>query len=470
MADTGTPSGIGWPELDDRVEFDRDESSTVATEGRHSAGRVQPVGWPEFTGRIEPASTDGRNGAAVVSRETFEPESVAEPAPEIEALQPDPGGIGQKDAGGEAVADEYVQAAPESEGGSPEPLSMAPAGEPAQSRAVAVAESTAERTESAVGEESPGGITAAPAMEPEVLGENASVEDLEESPPLDADDDAEPTEVLPRLPLLGDSLPLPDHGRVLVVANQKGGVGKTTTAVNLAAALVAYGARVLVVDLDPQGNASTALGIAHQEDVDGVYEVLIGDRTMAEVVRETPGVPGLYGAPATIKLAGAEIELVSFVARESRLKRPLESYLAEVAEAGEGFDYVLIDCPPSLGLLTLNALVAAKEVLIPIQCEYYALEGVSQLLRTIELVQRELNQDLWVSTVILTMYDGRTRLAAGVAEEVRAHFGDRVLRTAVPRSVRISEAPSYGQTVITHDPTSSGALSYLEAAREFALL
>ncbi len=262
-------------------------------------------------------------------------------------------------------------------------------------------------------------------------------------------------------------LPRPAETRILTVANQKGGVGKTTSTVNLAAGLAMHGFEVLVIDLDPQGNASTALGIDHHADVPSVYDVLIDGRALADVAQPVKAVDGLSCVPATIDLAGAEIELVSLVAREMRLKRALDAYQLERERRGQRrVDYVLVDCPPSLGLLTVNALVAAREVLIPIQCEYYALEGLGQLLRNIELVKAHLNPDLAVSTILLTMYDGRTRLAAQVADEVRAHFAGLVLRTTIPRSVRISEAPSYGQTVITYDPASSGALSYLEAARE----
>jgi chromosome partitioning protein len=269
---------------------------------------------------------------------------------------------------------------------------------------------------------------------------------------------------------VGDPLPAPPHTRVMTVANQKGGVGKTTTTVNLAAALAMQGAEVLVIDLDPQGNASTALGVPHHSEVPSVYDVLIEGRPLHEAVVPVEGIEGLSCAPATIDLAGAEIELVSLVARESRLQRALDAY-AGWAEQNRPtrLDYVLVDCPPSLGLLTVNALVAAPEVLIPIQCEYYALEGVGQLLRNIDLVKAHLNPGLHVSTVLLTMYDARTRLAAQVADEVRSHFDRTVLRTTIPRSVRISEAPSYGQTVMTYDPGSTGALSYLEAAREMAL-
>ena len=262
-----------------------------------------------------------------------------------------------------------------------------------------------------------------------------------------------------------------DVTRILAVANQKGGVGKTTTAVNLAAALAADGREVLVIDLDPQGNASTALGVEHHSGVPSTYEVLTEDLPLADIVRLSgEGTAGsLWAAPATIDLAGAEIELVSLVAREGRLDRAIQSYLPVHEERqGRPLDFVLIDCPPSLGLLTLNALVAAEELLLPIQCEYYALEGVSQLLRTVDLVAKHLNPDLRVGAVLLTMYDGRTRLSAQVVQEVRAHFGDAVLPTLIPRSVRLSEAPSYGQTVLAYDPASPGALAYVEAARELA--
>ena len=271
-----------------------------------------------------------------------------------------------------------------------------------------------------------------------------------------------------RITLSGRTVPRPPRTRILTVANQKGGVGKTTTTVNVAAALSQAGSTVLVIDLDPQGNASTALGIPHHAEVPSVYDVLVDGRPISEVVQECADLPGLVCVPATIDLAGAEIELVSLVARETRLQRAVTTYVEERAAAGDPVDYVLIDCPPSLGLLTVNAFVAASEVFIPIQCEYYALEGLSQLLKNIELIRNHLNPSLHVSTILLTMYDGRTRLAAQVADEVREHFPQQTLRAVVPRSVRISEAPSHGQTVMTYDPNSSGALSYLEAAIELA--
>jgi chromosome partitioning protein len=297
----------------------------------------------------------------------------------------------------------------------------------------------------------------------------------EESPPPFGDDatplaaEAQEHVDLARRVQATAQLPKPAETRVFVVANQKGGVGKTTTAVNVAAALATKGLRVLVIDLDPQGNASTALNIDHSEGTPGVYEALVDGTDLDELVRPCPDLPGLTVLPASIDLAGAEIELVSLVARETRLDKALQSYLEDCDDAGDRIDYVLIDCPPSLGLLTVNALVAGREVLIPIQCEYYALEGLGQLVRNIDLVQRHLNPRLEITTILLTMFDGRTRLSSGVAEEVRKFFGTKVLRTAIPRSVRISEAPSYQQTILTYDATSSGALSYLEAAREIAV-
>ncbi len=244
----------------------------------------------------------------------------------------------------------------------------------------------------------------------------------------------------------------------MAVANQKGGVGKTTTAINLGAALAELGYRVLLVDLDPQGNATTGLGINSRNLEATIYDVLLHDVPMEDAVEPT-SLRNLFVVPATIDLAGAEIELVPVFSRELRLRRAIEPITAD-------FDYIMIDCPPSLGLLTVNGLAAAGEVIVPIQCEYYALEGLSQLLRNVNLVQTNLNPRLEVSTIVLTMYDARTRLAEQVVQEVRRHFGAKVCRHVVPRTVRLSEAPSFGQPIILFDSTSRGALAYRELAKE----
>lgn len=251
--------------------------------------------------------------------------------------------------------------------------------------------------------------------------------------------------------------------RVLTVSNQKGGVGKTTTTVNTAAAIAALGGRVMVIDLDPQGNASTALGVPHSAETTSIYDVLINDTPISAAIQRSPQNDLLFCVPSTIHLAGAEIELVSQVAREKRLDTALHDFLDETDEP---FDFVLIDCPPSLGLLTINAFSAADEVFLPIQAEYYALEGLSQLLGNVKMIQKHLNTRLRVSTILLTMFDGRTRLSQQVANEVREHFPNEVLQTMIPRSVRVSEAPSFGQTVIAYDETSAGAVAYKEAAVE----
>jgi chromosome partitioning protein len=249
------------------------------------------------------------------------------------------------------------------------------------------------------------------------------------------------------------------NATVVAIANQKGGVGKSTTAINLGAGLAMQGDRILLVDLDPQGNTSSGLSIDRNSVEYSTYELLIDNVPIDEVIEPT-SVRDLYVVPATIELAGAEIELVSLFSRETRLAQALKP-------AVDDYDYVLIDCPPSLGLLTINGLAAADEVLIPIQCEYYALEGVSQLMRNVQLVQQSLNPQLKVEGVLLTMFDGRTTLAADVVEQVREHFGETTYRTVIPRTVRLSEAPSYGEPIEAFDPMSRGAIAYRELAREF---
>jgi chromosome partitioning protein len=246
--------------------------------------------------------------------------------------------------------------------------------------------------------------------------------------------------------------------RVMAVANQKGGVGKTTTTINVGACLAEIGVRTLIVDLDPQGNATTGLGIENRGLEASMYHVLMHDVPLENCIEPTD-VKGLFVAPASLDLAGAEIELVPAFSRETRLRRAIEAVL-------DDYDYVLIDCPPTLGLLTVNGLAAATEVLVPIQCEYYALEGLGQLLRNVDLVRKNLNPTLEVSTIVCVMYDARTKLADQVVHEVREHFGDKVVRAVVPRSVRLSEAPSYGQPIITFDPRSRGAIAYRDVARE----
>jgi chromosome partitioning protein len=259
---------------------------------------------------------------------------------------------------------------------------------------------------------------------------------------------------------LKEAMAKPTTTRIFTVANQKGGVGKTTTTVNIAAALSMGGLRVLVIDLDPQGNASTALGVPHR-DTAGIYEVLMGDATITSVIQKVAGFPALDCVPSNSSLANAEVNLVSMVARELRLKEALD-------EIFPNYDYIFIDCPPSLGLLTINALAAARELLIPIQTEYYALEGLSQLLETYGVVKKRLNAKLDLSTIILTMFDGRTRLSNDVAANVRAHFPKELIDIPIPRAVRVSEAPSYNQTVMTYDPLSPGAIAYMQVAREIA--
>ena len=255
-----------------------------------------------------------------------------------------------------------------------------------------------------------------------------------------------------------------ENTRIITVANQKGGVGKTTTAVNIGAALAMGGLKVLLIDLDPQGNASTAFSVDHHEGVPGSYELLVDGATITSLRQRAEGYPKLDVVPAGVDLAGAEIDLVELERREFILRDAITELRTNGRD--ERYDYIIIDCPPSLGLLTLNALIAADELLIPIQCEYYALEGLTQLIKIISLVTENTNPNLRIGAILLTMFDGRTRLAHDVASTVRSHFPEQVLTTVIPRAVRVSEAPSYGQSVMTYDMSSPGALAYLAAARE----
>ena len=277
---------------------------------------------------------------------------------------------------------------------------------------------------------------------------------------MSGDDSRETSSKVVGVRRLKEAMAKPASTRIFTVANQKGGVGKTTTTVNIAAALSMGGLRVLVIDLDPQGNASTALGIEHRQSA-GVYEVLMGSAQISEVIQKVAGFPVLDCVPSNTSLANAEINLVSMVARELQLK-------AAIDEVSANYDYIFIDCPPSLGLLTINAFAGSKELLIPIQTEYYALEGLSQLLETYSVVKKRLNPTLNLSTIVLTMFDGRTRLSNDVAANVRSHFPNELIDIPIPRAVRVSEAPSYNQTVMTYDPLSPGAIAYMQVAREIA--
>jgi chromosome partitioning protein len=336
--------------------------------------------------------------------------------------------------------------------GNPTPIATEPpsAADDTVSRAdgsTATAEESSGPTEVNSAAATPVGVepTAAPGSEdsPSGAAEDTGADSAEEAEAEGSDEDeAEPY----------------DLPRILAIANQKGGVGKTTTSVNLGAALAEMGYRVLVVDLDPQGNATTGLGVNARELEGSVYDVIMNDAPVEDCVEPT-SLKNLFVVPATIDLAGAEIELVPAFSRELKLRRALH-------EMRDDYDYMIIDCPPSLGLLTVNGLAAADDVVVPIQCEYYALEGLSQLIRNVSLVQKNLNPSLSVRGIVLTMYDARTKLADQVEQEVRNHFGRTVYQTVVPRTVRLSEAPSFGQPIILFDPTSRGAVAYRELAKE----
>ncbi len=446
--------GLGWPG-DSADELT--STAPVRTSAMEASGAAGELGVSRAASEAgpgpaadggEPAPERVRQALASVSRETVGPPTTGPGGVGLPTTGPptiSPGGVGPPGGAAALGAAGASSAAP---AGHAQGVHHAPGSAGSAAPGSAASGSTAPRSSA------PGRL----ASESEVAVAIPAVPDTSADTPIAR---AAQAAVVARSG--GQMWPRPSSCRIITIANQKGGVGKTTTAVNLAASLAMHGGRVLVIDLDPQGNASTALDIEHHSGIRSVYNVLVDGEPLSSVVRPVAGFPHLYCAPAAIDLAGAEIELVPLVARESRLSRALSSYDAS------NLDYIFIDCPPSLGLLTVNALVAAPEVLIPIQCEYYALEGLEQLLRTVELVRSHLNPALAVTSILLTMYDGRTRLASQVADEVREHFGGVVLGSVIPRSVRVSEAPSYGQSVMTYDPGSSGAVAYLEAARELAL-
>lgn len=404
------------------------------------------------SGNVTDADALRQRGWAILQRlQTHAAVSVPHPyesgiASESEAyeVEPDEGIPPAEPAGGDPVLEDSANEA----GNETEPVHH----EPPRSQPIAISPATivdlpeVEPTEADAHEADALGIVAIAASPDAALGDA--------SPPPPPQAEAAPVAVASG-PVNPFVRPLP---RVMAVANQKGGVGKTTTAVNVGAALAELGYRVLVVDLDPQGNATTGLGVNPRNLDSSIYDVIMRETPLEDCIEPT-SLRNLFVAPATINLAGAEIELVPAFSRELKLRRALEQVM-------DDFDYILIDCPPSLGLLTVNGLGAASEVLVPIQCEYYALEGLGQLLRNVGLVQGQINPGLEVSAIVLTMYDARTKLAEQVAREVREHFGAKVCRNIVPRTVRLSEAPSYGQPIVVFDPTSRGAIAYREIAKE----
>ena len=367
------------------------------------------------------------------------------------SMEPVKSVMAEPSAGGtpEGAPPSTVEAPAEGAGAAPAPPPPGPeAAEPADASTVAT--TTAEPAVAPAPAENPGAVDDGPA-EAAVAPAPAPAR---KAPAMRAPSIGEDTSDL----LNGFKPVVRELPRVIAIANQKGGVGKTTTTVNLGAALAEQGYRVLVIDLDPQGNATTGLGVEARNFELSMYDVIMRDQPLEDCIEPT-SVKNLFVAPATIDLAGVEIELVPAFSRELKLKRAIDTVV-------DDFDFVLIDCPPSLGLITVNGLAAADEVLVPIQCEYYALEGLSQLLRNVNLVSSNLNETLEVSTIVLTMYDARTRLSVDVANEVREHFADRVCRAVIPRTVRLSEAPSFGQPITVFDPASRGAVAYRELAKE----
>jgi chromosome partitioning protein len=435
--------GFADPADRSRAIFERLREETAAAPQAES--RPEPEDEPviDEATELEPATET-----------TAKPDPPAEPEPAPAAAQFEP-------VAPPTLEPEPQPAAPQPESAAPAPELVAPQSEPEPE---AVEPESTHEVEAVVEAEPEPVAVVAPVEAPV---EEAPVELERLLPPIDEGEldlpeppvpppSAAPEEPAPApAPVSPFARPLP---RVLAVANQKGGVGKTTTAVNLGACLAELGYRVLVCDLDPQGNASTGLGLNPRNMQTSMYDVILNDVPLEDCV-EPSSVRNLFVAPASLDLAGAEIELVPAFSRELRLKRAIEA-------AQDDYDFVLIDCPPSLGLLTVNGLAAATEVVVPIQCEYYALEGLGQLLRNVALVQKNLNPRLEVSAIICVMYDARTKLSDQVVQEVRSHFGDKVCRNVVPRTVRLSEAPSFGQPIIAFDPTSRGAIAYRELAKE----